>query len=319
MELAGHILDAIYEASFGLSSRLNPLYILMMFPIAYLIYRHVKTTSPFLNWLFPRDIYAHPSTKTDVKLFVIGRILDVAGFLKVSFIHIFMVYTVSQAFGTTSREIGFGGTILVGLIFLITADFCVYWIHRGHHELKIIWPFHAVHHSAEVMSPLTVYRKHPVYDFLSGVFRAVVIGSVQGLVLALLFGQISIVLIGGVSVFLFVFNMTGANFRHSHIWISYGTFWSRIFISPAQHQIHHSLAHHHWHKNYGEVFAIWDWMFGTLYVPEKFEKLEFGLSTPDGVRIAQPHPTATDALCGPFHDVVTYLADKAPSEEAKSG
>lgn len=94
------------------------------------------------------------------------------------------------------------------------------------------------------------------------------------------------------------------------VWLIYkhcGKFWSHIFISPAQHQIHHSLAHKHWDENYGEVFAIWDWAFGTLYVPETIEVLEFAFSTPDGKRIAQSYPTAADVLCGLFCEAAEYL------------
>jgi creatinine amidohydrolase/Fe(II)-dependent formamide hydrolase-like protein len=52
---------------------------------------------------------------------------------------------------------------------------------------------------------------------------------------------------------------------------------SRIFISPAQHQIHHSDAPQHFDKNMGFTFAIWDGLFGTLYVPKEKETLTFGL------------------------------------------
>lgn len=257
--------------------------------------------------MLPREIYAHPSTKTDVKLFLVGIIIKLAGFINFAAIHILIIYALTQSLGKSAVEPGFVGIMVLTLLITVVSDFCVYWIHRGHHEIKLIWPFHAVHHSAEVMSPITVYRKHPLYNVFSNLFRTTVIAVVQGLVLAFFFGQVSLAIIGGVTVFTLVFNVLGANFRHSHIWISYGQFWSRIFISPAQHQIHHSLAHKHWHKNYGEIFALWDWAFGTLYVPESMEALEFGLSTPDGKRIAQPYPTATDALCGPFREAAAHL------------
>lgn len=308
LEIIGGLAGEFVQKGFGFTSRLNPLYLLAMIPIAYVLYRRREVKTSFWKWLFPSEIYKHLSTKTDLNLFVFGLVLKVAGFTKVTTLRIVIIYSITQLFGKTTAEPTFVGIIALTLILTVASDFCVYWVHRGHHELKIIWPFHAVHHSAEVMSPLTVYRKHPIYDIFSGLFRAVVIGIVQGLILSFFFGKISLAVIGGVTVTIMLFNVLGSNFRHSHIWISYGPFWSKFFISPAQHQIHHSLAHRHWHKNYGEILAIWDWMFGTLYVPQTQEELEFGLSTPDGKRIVQPYPTAVDALIKPFEEMATYLS-----------
>ncbi|WP_427452533.1 sterol desaturase family protein [Litorimonas sp. WD9-15] len=319
LDVTAQILQDIYNSAFGLSSRLNPLYCLAMLPIAAFIYRRQKIDQPFFGWLIPRKIYTHASTVTDLKLFVIGRALALTGLLNATFIKILVVYLITQNLGwsDTGSDLTVLDTVLLALVFTIVADFCTYWIHRVHHEVKVIWPFHAVHHSAEVMTPLTVYRKHPIYDLISAMVKAVVTGLVQGLILALLFGQLSLATIGGVTVFFMLFNMVGANFRHSHIWISYGPFWSRIFISPAQHQVHHSLAHKHWHKNYGEIFAVWDWMFDTLYVPEDKEFMAFGLSTPDGARIEQPYPTALAALINPFQEAADQFNRSEKSIEIK--
>jgi sterol desaturase/sphingolipid hydroxylase (fatty acid hydroxylase superfamily) len=49
-------------------------------------------------------------------------------------------------------------------------------------------------------------------------------------------------------------------------------------MSPAHHQIHHSRNPAHFNKNLGSCLALWDWMFGTLYIPSaKREVLEFGV------------------------------------------
>ena len=50
-----------------------------------------------------------------------------------------------------------------------------------------------------------------------------------------------------------------------------------FFISPAQHQVHHSTDEAHFNKNYGTWLAIWDWMGGSLYVTGQKETLRFGL------------------------------------------
>ncbi|MDD9905250.1 MAG: sterol desaturase family protein [Rhodospirillaceae bacterium] len=191
-------------------------------------------------------------------------------------------------------------TALAGFLIVAVADFCVYWVHRLHHEYPIIWPFHAVHHSAEALTPLTVYRKHPVYDIISRTVRGALTGIAQGLILFAFIGELSALTIGGANAVYVIFNALGANLRHSHIWLDYGPFLGRVFISPAQHQIHHSRAPEHHNRNYGEVLAIWDWMFGTLYLPQRQEALNFGLSAPSGAPLEQPHGTFREAFIGPF-------------------
>jgi hypothetical protein len=73
-----------------------------------------------------------------------------------------------------------------------------------------------------------------------------------------------------------------------------------ILISPAQHQIHHSAAKKHFNKNYGSIFALWDWMFGTLYIPESYEDLTYGVADRQGNLKDQPHPTLRAAMVLPF-------------------
>jgi sterol desaturase/sphingolipid hydroxylase (fatty acid hydroxylase superfamily) len=63
------------------------------------------------------------------------------------------------------------------------------------------------------------------------------------------------------------------------MWISFRGVLGRIFISPAHHQVHHSGNPEHFNKNFGSCLAVWDWMFGTLYVPQKQrERLTFGFA-----------------------------------------
>nr|WP_305907128.1 creatininase family protein [Methylomarinum sp. Ch1-1]MDP4519854.1 creatininase family protein [Methylomarinum sp. Ch1-1] len=76
---------------------------------------------------------------------------------------------------------------------------------------------------------------------------------------------------------LILFYLFGYNLRHSHIWLSYGPFFSKLLISPAQHQIHHSANPTHFDKNFGFIFAIWDALFRSLYIPKQREILLFGL------------------------------------------
>jgi sterol desaturase/sphingolipid hydroxylase (fatty acid hydroxylase superfamily) len=48
--------------------------------------------------------------------------------------------------------------------------------------------------------------------------------------------------------------------------------------SPAQHQIHHSVAARHLNTNFARYFSFLDWIAGTLYIPRTVEELQFGLA-----------------------------------------
>ena len=72
---------------------------------------------------------------------------------------------------------------------------------------------------------------------------------------------------------IFIFNLLGANLRHSHIPIRFGKYFERVFISPAQHQIHHSNDSIHFDKNFGSIFAFWDGLFGTLEISQQKQKI----------------------------------------------
>ena len=85
----------------------------------------------------------------------------------------------------------------------------------------------------------------------------------------------------GIGLFTFAFALCGHHLQHSHVWLSFGPVLNRIYISPAQHQIHHSSDPRHRDKNFGVKFAVWDTLFGTLYVPKDHETLQVGLPDAD--------------------------------------
>jgi sterol desaturase/sphingolipid hydroxylase (fatty acid hydroxylase superfamily) len=145
------------------------------------------------------------------------------------------------------------------------------------HKSPLLWEFHKVHHSAEVLNPITVYRMHPLDDILTMIVGGCLLGGADALLRFFITPDGYPYMLYGLSIVTFLFYLFGYNLRHSHVWVSYGERMSNIFISPAQHQIHHSKARRHWDKNYGFIFAFWDRMFGSLYVPRGFEQIEFGI------------------------------------------
>lgn len=157
-------------------------------------------------------------------------------------------------------------------------DFAKFYLHRLMHRIPSLWQFHKVHHTAQTMTPLTVYRTHPVEGVLFAL-RAVL---VQGICLAVFFfcfgDAVDLITLLGANAFLFVFNTLGANLRHSHIHIHYPRCLERWLLSPAQHHIHHSLARRHWNKNYGVVLACWDRWWGSHHYAEPQHTFVYGVT-----------------------------------------
>jgi sterol desaturase/sphingolipid hydroxylase (fatty acid hydroxylase superfamily) len=303
------------DTAFGATSRLFALYILTAAAIAYVVYRLSERPSSKGFWAFlvPPSIYLHPSHLIDIKLFGAGCVLSVLGAFNFSMLSALsatgVMALLSQMLDANGAAFAWSWTGFLGVTILVAviADFCTYWVHRLHHQIPSLWPFHKVHHSAEVLTPVTVYRKHPVYDFFSGIVEAFPVGALQGLVLFFSLGNIEYVTLGGANIVYVVFNFLGSNLRHSHIWLDFGPALSRLFISPAQHQVHHSRNPVHFNKNYGEMLALWDWMFGTLYIPKERESLEFGLSDRNGTPVPQSHPTFVRAMIDPFRESAAAL------------
>lgn len=311
METIQVLIDSLLGAPFDLNVRYSLFYLCCSTIIAFLVWKYQGTSGSFIKWLVPKEVYRHRSNLLDIKLFFASRMFIALGFTSAVFFPTTVAYTLLLNVASadfTPPPITWQRGLIVTLIIVVTSDFCKYWAHRAHHEWGFLWPFHAVHHSADVLTPLTVQRVHPVEPMIRNLLMTVLVGIVQGLVLYAFIGQINIATIGGANALYFIFNALGANFRHSHIWISYGPIIERILISPAQHQVHHSVAVKHHDKNYGSMFAIWDWMFGTLYIPTEREKLIFGVSDGTGKPAEQPYPTLVAALILPFRESWRALA-----------
>jgi sterol desaturase/sphingolipid hydroxylase (fatty acid hydroxylase superfamily) len=167
-------------------------------------------------------------------------------------------------------------TILFAFVLFIIDDLGKFIVHFSFHRIPFLWPFHAVHHSATTLTPFTLYRIHPI-EFMINSVRSFCVGAViSGIFVYLFANNISVFTIVGVNLFLFVFNLAGSNLRHSPFYLGFGG-WEKLFISPAQHQIHHSVEIKHFDKNFGSTLAIWDHLFNSLMHSKTETVTEFGL------------------------------------------
>ena len=164
------------------------------------------------------------------------------------------------------------------LCVFVLDDFTKYIVHRWMHKWPLLWLLHKVHHSASDLTPITIYRTHPLEGIVFSLRSAVA----QGISIAVFFylygNQVDLFTVLGANVLVFAFNVAGSNLRHSHIGIQYWRWLEYILISPAQHQLHHSIAEEHYDKNFGATLALWDWLFGSLHHSVETEGLALGVS-----------------------------------------
>jgi sterol desaturase/sphingolipid hydroxylase (fatty acid hydroxylase superfamily) len=172
-----------------------------------------------------------------------------------------------------------------------------------------------VHHQAEVLSPLTVFRVHPLDTVIYYNILALFMGVANG-VMCYAFGITAYqYALSDTNLILVIFIHAYVHLQHSHLWIAFRGLAGRIFMSPAHHQVHHSSNPVHFNKNLGSCLSLWDWLFGTLYVPAaQSENLRFGVA-PDG-RDAQ---TITALYISPVVHAARHLTgsrDESAAERA---
>ena len=283
--------------------RLHLLYLVCALLLAASVFARQKSFTPraFLRFVFPREVYLHASARVDYVFFLVNRIVLGLPLLALGF-----AATLGGAQGSSAAlNAVFGASsmrtspILETLLAAAAYDLGLFVAHYCQHRVPWLWEFHKVHHSAAVLTPITAYRMHPMDDVLSALCSGMLSGIVVGAFQFADPGRPGALTVLGVNACFFLFYAAGFNLRHSHVWLSYGPLLSRIFVSPAQHQVHHSNAERHWDRNYGFMLALWDRLAGTLYVPRGYEEIVYGL--PDGEDAAYASVPALYAL--PFKRV----------------
>ena len=235
--------------------------------------------STFREFAFPGRLYRHPSTRLDCRFVAIDTVLQFLLYVPIiTGINLLGYKAMSTAIiGVGAWEppstLPLAAAIGAALAFLLLHDFTTYWTHVLFHKVPALWSFHEVHHSAEVLTPATAYRVHPVELIGFAIVHAPIVGLAAVFYQNLVGQPMKVASIFGVS----VLGLLGSHLRHSHIMLSFGPVLSRIILSPAQHVIHHSIETPHWSKNFGVMLAVWDGMFGTLYVPKGGETCRVGL------------------------------------------
>lgn len=262
--------------------------------------------------LFPGKIFRHRSMRADVFMFFLNTLMTglLIGWAIVGFgtVSEGVKGALTSAFGPLEKTTlpDWFTRSLATLLFFLAYEFGYWFDHYIKHRSRILWEFHKVHHSAEHLTPMTVWRMHPIDSWIFANILSVTIGSVAGIYAWAMGGTVTAYALTGTNIILVVFIHIYLHLQHSEFWITFTGWRGKLLMSPAHHQIHHSDAVRHYDKNMGSCLAIWDWLFGTLYMPTKErEKFGFGI----GEKHRDVHEMG-EALFGPFRDAAGHVIPK---------
>ena len=146
---------------------------------------------------------------------------------------------------------------------LLVADFTQYWVHRMFHVVPFLWPFHAIHHSAEEMDWLAGSRLHLVDVIVTR-------GLTYVPIFVLGFSQQAL------TVYVFIV-AAQATFIHANVRWEFRAV-RRVLATPRFHHWHHSAERAAIDRNFAVHTPIWDILFGTYYLPDRWPSA-YGLST----------------------------------------
>ena len=239
-----------------------------------------------VRFVFPRDVWEHRSTWVDIRYFIPHQMVRIWIYTSLmtiitttvgrwTYVNLAAVKTTAGA--VFAVEPGFWIAVGYTVASILVIDFLAFITHYCQHTVPILWQFHKVHHSAEVLNPLSNYREHPIDNVVYAAMLAIGAGTTAGVFQSLFGVAPSVINILGINSGAFLFNISGYHLRHSHIWLRWPGPLAYLFGCPAHHQIHHSCKPEHINKNMAFLFPVWDLLFGTFYLPKQREELVFGI------------------------------------------
>lgn len=153
---------------------------------------------------------------------------------------------------------------LIGLLLLDLIG--AYLVHLIEHKVKFLWRFHLIHHTDTWVDTTSGNRHHPgesVIRFVFTTLGVLIVGAPMWLVF--MYQTISVV---------------STQFTHANIALpkKLDDFLSYFIVSPDMHKVHHHYTLPYTDSNYGNIFSVWDRLFGTFMTLSK-DKIIYGIDT----------------------------------------
>jgi len=142
-----------------------------------------------------------------------------------------------------------------------------YLVHFVEHKVPWMWKFHVIHHSDKNVDVTTGLRHHPgetVFRILFTILGVYVSGASIGIVM--LYQSLSVLF---------------AHLTHANISLpqNLDRIISYLFVTPNMHKVHHHYKQPLTDSNYGNIFSIWDRVFGTYTYVSDSKSLTYGIDT----------------------------------------
>ncbi|WP_194778059.1 sterol desaturase family protein [Pararhodonellum marinum] len=142
------------------------------------------------------------------------------------------------------------------LLLFVVADFIQWNVHRMLHRVPALWEYHKVHHSVEQMG----FAAHLRFHWM----ETIIYKSIQYVPLAMIgFGLEDFFIVH-------IFATAIGHLNHSNLKISYGPL-KYVLNNPQMHIWHHAkkIPRGSYGVNYGLTLSVWDYLFGTAYIPHE--------------------------------------------------
>ena len=156
---------------------------------------------------------------------------------------------------------------LYAIVGLLLLDFIgAYLVHLVEHKVKFLWRFHLIHHTDTWIDTTTANRHHPGESVLRFIFTTLgvfIVGSPMWMVF--LYQSLSVL---------------ATQFNHANIVLPkrLDNILSYIIVSPDMHKVHHHYKLPYTDSNYGNIFSVWDRLFGTYSSLDR-DNLVYGVDT----------------------------------------
>lgn len=240
-----------------------------------------KSYRGFLNFLVPRQLWTSRCVRIDIWLAGLRKLAGAWGVVpiaaSVAVIAPIPYNALSAVFGAPAPtgSAPWAVQIMIVLLLIIPHDFGEFLAHAASHSNRYLWEFHKAHHSVEFMTPLTAKRTH----FIDDLVRLAIIGPLLGVSSGILCYLFHVPIIGatlyGVDAYAVLNLLCLEQLRHSYIPLAFSRRVEMVFMSPAQHQLHHNrVGKPH---NFGSFLAIWDRLHGSFAHSRAPGSFQFGL------------------------------------------
>lgn len=148
------------------------------------------------------------------------------------------------------------------ILFLITHDLYIYWFHRLQHRSRLLFRTHEAHHSVKDVDWVAGSRSHALEILINQTIE-----------------YAPIVLLGAAPEIAILKGLVDALWgMWIHCNVDVRTGWlQRIINGPEMHRWHHAVDLAPPGKNFATKLALWDWVFGTAYLPRGAKPSGYGL------------------------------------------